>query len=304
MMSLLYIEDEEDYQLLVTRILSKAGFDVRVASTIQQGLCLLRESDPALLILDINLPDGDGYSICRQLRQDPSWAELPIVLLTVKRRPEEWIKGFASGADDYLPKPLKPQELVSRVRACLSQTQHRLRLKHDNAEYLLIQAAVSGNRSAFEVLIEKYRMRLFLSLRAAGKNMTEAEDITSETMALAYERLDQFMGKSSFYTWIYRIAMNQANKKFRNTSLALATTDLIVADQAGEEHAYNLLRLQLKHAVACVPKPYRQMLKWHFIGGVSYQAIARRLKIPPGTVMSRLYKAKELLRLSWGKISR
>jgi RNA polymerase sigma factor (sigma-70 family) len=304
--SILYIEDEEDYQLLVRRILSKAGFELRGASSIQEGLVRLTESPPDLLILDVNLPDGDGYSLCRQLKNDPLWLALPILLLTVKRQPDEWIKGFASGADDYLPKPLNPPELVNRVQACLRYVRNRSRPQNPNAEYLLIQSAVAGNRSAFEILIEKYRSRLMDSLRASGKDQAEAEDITAETYALAYQRLDQFLGKSSFYTWIYRIAMNQSVRRYRyyptHVALNPESSELMVADQIGEDLSRHVLRLQLKQAVSCVPKPYRQMLKWHFIRGLSYQTIARRLKIPSGTVMSRLFYAKQLFRQAWVKV--
>src|SRR5579862_9207293 len=99
---ILYIEDEEDYQILVKRILGHAGLEVLTADTGQEGLQKLAQGPrPSLLILDINLPDTDGYTLCDRLRQDDAWKDLPILMLTVRRRPEEWLKGFASGANDY-----------------------------------------------------------------------------------------------------------------------------------------------------------------------------------------------------------
>src|SRR4029077_13182877 len=79
--SILYIEDEEDYQMLVQRILGKVGFEVTVADTAQEGLSALRRQRPQLLLLDINLPDTEGNTICRQLREDPAFTDLPIVML-------------------------------------------------------------------------------------------------------------------------------------------------------------------------------------------------------------------------------
>jgi DNA-binding response OmpR family regulator len=99
---ILYIEDEEDYQLLIKRILNRAGLDVVMAETGEEGMARLRRERPSLLLLDINLPDTDGYCICRELRQDPAWMDLPILMLTVRRRPEEWLRGFSCGANDYI----------------------------------------------------------------------------------------------------------------------------------------------------------------------------------------------------------
>src|SRR5436190_6198231 len=145
--SILYIEDEEDYQLLAQRILGKAGFQVTVADTGAEGVRLLHELRPDLLLLDINLPDTDGYQICNQLRQDPAWVDLPILMLTVRRRPEEWLRGFSSGANDYISKPLNPPELIERVVNCLEGKAHQF-TGNGTAEYNLIQAAVTGNRAA------------------------------------------------------------------------------------------------------------------------------------------------------------
>ena len=105
---ILYIEDEEDYQILVKRILNRAGLEVVTADTGAEGMKALERQRPSLLILDINLPDTDGYAICHELRQDPAWVDLPILMLTVRRRPEEWLRGFSSGANDYISKPFNP----------------------------------------------------------------------------------------------------------------------------------------------------------------------------------------------------
>src|SRR5882762_7031126 len=121
---ILYIEDEVDYQILVRRILNRAGLEVTIAETGAEGLAALRRQRPSLLILDINLPDTDGYAICSELRQDPAWMDLPILMLTVRRRPDEWLRGFSSGANDYLSKPINPPELVARVVNCLEDKAH------------------------------------------------------------------------------------------------------------------------------------------------------------------------------------
>src|SRR5258706_628334 len=161
---ILYVEDEEDYQILVKRILGRVGIEVVIAQTGAEGMEMLRRERPSLLLLDINLPDTDGYTFCRDLRQDLSWSDLPIMMVTVRRRPEEWLRGFSSGANDYIAKPLNPPELVERVVNGLEGKAHAF-TSHGTAEYHLIQAAVAGNRAAFDVLIQKYRERLTESLR-------------------------------------------------------------------------------------------------------------------------------------------
>src|SRR5882724_8072086 len=172
---ILYVEDEEDYQMLVKRILSRAGLEVVVADTWAEGMEALGRERPSLLILDINLPDTDGYTICENLRRDPAWQDLPILMLTVRRRPEEWLRGFSSGATDYVSKPLNPPELVERVVRCL-EAKARTEKDVESAEYRLIRAAVGGNRSAFEVLIEKYRTRLTECLRSTVRSDAPMDD--------------------------------------------------------------------------------------------------------------------------------
>src|SRR5437762_1350558 len=110
--SVLYVEDEEDYQMLVQRILGKEGYRLQMAGSGEEGLAALVRQKPDLLILDVNLPDTDGYTLCSQLRKQPGAANLPVLMLTVRRRPEEWLKGFSCGADDYVSKPLNPPELL------------------------------------------------------------------------------------------------------------------------------------------------------------------------------------------------
>src|SRR5258708_39859048 len=180
--SVLYVEDEEDSQMLVQRILGKDGIPIQLASTGEEGLSALQKIKPDLLILDVNLPDTDGYSLCQKLRQDPEWRHLPIVMLTVRRRPDEWLKGFSCGANDYVPKPLDPPELVSRVRASLAGKPGRrgdptCLSTRQGPEYLLILAAVAGNRAAYEVLVQQYKERLMQSLRASGKSDTDDQDL-------------------------------------------------------------------------------------------------------------------------------
>jgi len=308
---ILYIEDEEDFQLLVRKILQRAGLEVRIAGTGAEGLAALREKRPDLLILDINLPDAQGYEICEQLRSDPAYEDLPILMLTVRRRPEEWLRGFSSGASDYIAKPINPPELVERVLAGLAKPSPSLP-REGTPEYQLIQAAVAGNRSAFQVLIEQYRSRLTQNVRPSTRGAEEAEEVVSRAFISAYKKMDRFRGEASFYTWLYRIAMFEISHLRRREHTC--SLDAMVADQnespsewLGVEDAEldrwedRDMAAKARAALAIVPREHRKLLELYFLNNLTYEDISRRLRMPIGTVMSRLHKARQLLREAWGK---
>ncbi|HAH31424.1 MAG TPA: hypothetical protein DCL44_03815 [Elusimicrobia bacterium] len=116
---ILVVEDEEGYRDLAGRILKRAGFEVLFAVDGTQGRELLQKTSVDLALLDWNLPGMDGGQLASWIRKNSRLAHLPVLMLTVRRRPEEETMGFASGADDYLAKPYTPAELVSRIKRLL-----------------------------------------------------------------------------------------------------------------------------------------------------------------------------------------
>lgn len=118
----LIVEDEQKTAETVALYLRDAGFRASVAGDGEEGLRLARDLSPDLVVLDLMLPKLDGLEITRQLRAEGS---LPIILLTARTTEEERIAGFDLGADDYVPKPFSPKELVSRVRAVLRRTRQQ-----------------------------------------------------------------------------------------------------------------------------------------------------------------------------------
>jgi DNA-binding response OmpR family regulator len=114
------IDDEPSVQDVVRAYLEKDGFMVYVAGTGSEGLALAERTKPALIVLDLMLPDVPGERICSEIR---SRSDVPILMLTAKAGEEERVGGLLSGADDYLVKPFSPRELVARVRAVLRRTQ-------------------------------------------------------------------------------------------------------------------------------------------------------------------------------------
>ena len=118
--SILLIDDDRRLAEMVGRYLGQAGFSVQVQGTARAGLEALAERTPDLILLDLMLPDGDGLDVCRQIRQRGGLAaRVPILMLTARGETTDRVVGLEVGADDYLPKPFEPRELLARVRALL-----------------------------------------------------------------------------------------------------------------------------------------------------------------------------------------
>lgn len=124
--SIFVVEDDPDISRLVRHHLEAAGFAVKVFPT---GNLVVSESEkqkPTLFVLDIMVPGKDGLELCRQIRQTPVLAPTPVIFLTAKSGEADRILGLELGADDYIPKPFSPRELVARVKAVLRRFERPL----------------------------------------------------------------------------------------------------------------------------------------------------------------------------------
>lgn len=118
----LVVEDQATTSSLISEVLSGEGYEVKIADTLQKARNSLSRALPELIILDRNLPDGDGLDLCRQLRADTKSASLPLLFLTGRKAAEEKVLGLRGGADDYLTKPFNTEELIARVEALLRRS--------------------------------------------------------------------------------------------------------------------------------------------------------------------------------------
>ena len=114
--TVLVVEDETSIASFVAAYLRNAGYAVKTAATAQAALIQLAGDSPALVILDLNLPDGDGVELCRRIRKT---SDVPILMLTARDEDIDKIIGLEVGADDYMTKPFNPRELVARVKSIL-----------------------------------------------------------------------------------------------------------------------------------------------------------------------------------------
>jgi two-component system, OmpR family, response regulator len=114
-MRVLIVEDHERMADLLRRGLTEEGYAVDVVSTADDGAWMAEENDYDAIVLDVVLPDGDGFDVCRRIRHRGRWA--PIIMLTARDAVEDRVHGLDAGADDYLVKPFSFDELLARVRA-------------------------------------------------------------------------------------------------------------------------------------------------------------------------------------------
>ncbi len=120
---ILSVDDEQDVTDLVRFHLTRAGFEVLTAATGREAVELVRRHHPNLILLDLMLPDIDGFGVCEILRRQPDTAAIPIVILTAWATTDARSLGLDLGALDYLTKPFSPRELVERVQRLLSLRQ-------------------------------------------------------------------------------------------------------------------------------------------------------------------------------------
>ena len=117
--SVLVVDDEPNIVLSLEFIMKQAGFEVRVARDGNEAIEAFEASIPDLVLLDVMMPNRDGYDVCQTIRANPAWKGIHIIMLTAKGRDIEREKGMALGADDYITKPFSTREVIARVEQFL-----------------------------------------------------------------------------------------------------------------------------------------------------------------------------------------
>jgi DNA-binding response OmpR family regulator len=122
---ILIIDDDLESVKLIGLMLERRGYQIAAAQSGAQALAKVQAEAPDLIVLDLMMPEMDGYEVCRRLRANPATADVPIIMFTAKTQLDDKVAGFQAGADDYLTKPVHPNELASRVEAVLLRTARR-----------------------------------------------------------------------------------------------------------------------------------------------------------------------------------
>ena len=175
---ILAVDDDTDFLGLVDDVLELEGYQVIKATTAKQAIRLVKEQNPSLVLLDIMLPDADGYSVCKQIRNTSA---IPVIMVTGKVTTEEKIVGLDAGADDYITKPFLPGEFCARVRAALrrnpfSDTIRPFQIEDLKIDFKLRSVALSGQN--VELSMTEYRLLAFLAQNA--NRIVSTEEILVE----------------------------------------------------------------------------------------------------------------------------
>lgn len=175
---ILVVEDEPDALELIEFNLEAAGFQVATAADGRSGLQKVRDGGISLVILDVMLPEMDGFEVCKALRAHPATAQVPIIMLTARAEEIDRVLGFELGADDYLTKPFSPRELVLRVRGLL----RRLHPPDSAEAQVLTFGDLVIDPSRHEVKIQGNRLELtatefrLLQLMARRRGRVQSRD--------------------------------------------------------------------------------------------------------------------------------
>lgn len=188
---ILVVDDDKEVVRLMRAYLEQAGYEVLVAYDGETAIHNLRRERPDLLLLDLMLPDKDGYDITRLVRADANLSALPIIMLTARVDDTDKIVGLEMGADDYVTKPYNPREVVARVRA-------RLRKPGGTRPQILQLGPLQMDIGRREVMVNDQTISLTASefdllrvmMEQAGYVFTRSE-LISQGLGADYEGLDR-----------------------------------------------------------------------------------------------------------------
>jgi len=173
---ILIVDDDLDTLRLVGLMLQRQGYQISAATNGQQGLDKAYEEDPDLILLDVMMPDMDGYEVTRRLRQNPATATTPILMFTAKTQLDDKVVGFEVGVNDYLTKPTHPSELQARVKTLLARVSEKKPVSNtasDNQGYVIGVLAPRGGLGV---------TTLTVNLAAGLHNRAKSEVVVVETL--------------------------------------------------------------------------------------------------------------------------
>ena len=185
----LLIDDDERLNALVTTYLGRFGFAVRAFTHPQQGLRALKSEPPDIVVLDVMLPDMDGFAVCRRIRES---SRVPIIMLTARGEVADRIVGLELGADDYLPKPFEPRELVARMQAVLRRDAKDANKQRVSIGALEVNWATrSAHLKGRDLILTTAEFEL-LSLLVRNRSRVLSRDrIINETRGIDWEAYDR-----------------------------------------------------------------------------------------------------------------
>ncbi|NMA69600.1 MAG: response regulator transcription factor [Desulfitobacterium sp.] len=154
---ILLVDDEDSIRKVVQHIVEKEGYDFCYAADGEQALEMFTQENPDLIILDVMLPEIDGFEVCRRIREKST---VPIILLSAKGDIVDKSVGFNMGADDYITKPFSPVELALRIKAMLRRSSFQQTAQNPATQDLIVVKDLVINNKTFEVTIRGKKVEL------------------------------------------------------------------------------------------------------------------------------------------------
>ncbi|MFC4617729.1 response regulator transcription factor [Camelliibacillus cellulosilyticus] len=184
MTNILIVDDDANIRELVAHFLKKEGFDVFVAEDGVQALEKLESVKADLVIMDIMMPNMDGWELCQELRD---FYDIPLLMLTAKGETSQKVKGFELGTDDYLIKPFEPEELVARVKALLKRYRIAISQKVMIGELALDRKTYEVSLGSQSVALPLKEFELLFKLASYPGKIISREQLIEEIWGYDYE---------------------------------------------------------------------------------------------------------------------
>jgi len=195
MARILLVEDDKSIVENLKAFLKKEGFDVEAAMTQEAALDMAAETEYDLLLLDISLPDGNGYAVCRAVK---AHRDTPVIFLTASGDEYSVVTGFDVGADDYIAKPFRPRELVSRIKNALRR-HHRATVEYGGVTVDTARSLVT--RDGVEIALSALEYRLLLVFFNHKGIVLSRNQLLEEIWNIAGE----FVGDNTLTVYIKRL---------------------------------------------------------------------------------------------------
>jgi signal transduction histidine kinase len=186
--NILIVDDTPDALRLLAQMLSQYGYKIRVANNAAQALDAVQSKPPDLILLDVMLPDLNGYQVCAQLKANPTTREIPVIFLSALNQAIDKVKAFTVGGVDYVSKPFDQGELVARVETHLALQKMRQRLEERNAALQRAQAELEQHRLHLEERIVERTAELSQTNQQLAAEIAERQQVERE-LAQSREQL-------------------------------------------------------------------------------------------------------------------
>lgn len=190
---ILLIEDEASLAEVIREYLAASGYDVITAHNGTTGIDLARCEEPALILLDLMLPDLPGEEVCTTIRK---WSRVPIIMLTAKSQEEDLLSGLGLGADDYVTKPFSPRQLVARIAALLRRSSEdptllSNRMSYRNGDLVIDTLAHEIWKSGNKVSLTPNEYKILLALACYPRKVFTRAELIEIALGSDYDGFDR-----------------------------------------------------------------------------------------------------------------